>query len=73
MNPTQTETLDILQQVWRQSLLALAAATKCNYATFASALEAASHNESLSPVARAMLSELAESAGVVAPFSATKQ
>ena len=73
MNPTQTETLDILQQVWRQSLLALAAATKCNYATFASALEAASHNESLSPVAPAMLSELAERAGVVAPFSATKQ
>ncbi|WKB52475.1 hypothetical protein [Eleftheria terrae] len=73
MNPIQTETLDILQQVWRQSLLALAAASKANMPIFASALEAASHNESLNPVARAMLAELAESTGVVAPFSATKQ
>ncbi|HWP19389.1 MAG TPA: hypothetical protein VNO84_09690 [Burkholderiaceae bacterium] len=73
MNAVQSETLDILQQVLRQSLLALAAASRANMPVFASALEAASHNESLNPVARAMLAELSESAGIVAPFSATKQ
>ncbi|MEW6099060.1 MAG: hypothetical protein AB1666_07730 [Pseudomonadota bacterium] len=73
MNAVQSETLDILQQVLRQSLLALAASSRANMPLFASALEAASHNEALHPVARAMLAELSESAGIVAPFSATKQ
>ena len=73
MNAVQSETLDIIQQVLRQSLLALAASSAEANKGMLAREEAASHNEALHPVARAMLAELSESAGIVAPFSATKQ
>ena len=64
MNKGDIEVLNIVQQVLRQFMLSLAAGNKANLGDIGNVLEASAAIETLEPMARQMLSDLA--AGAIA-------
>lgn len=62
MNTSELELLNIIQQVLRHVLLALAAGNRANLEDIGTVLEAAAANGALHPMARQMLTDLAAGA-----------
>ncbi|UXY13841.1 hypothetical protein N8I74_10955 [Chitiniphilus purpureus] len=74
MNNDSLEVLNIVQQVLRQFMLAVAAGNQSNLGDIGDVLEAAAARESLDPMARRMLADLASGAhGLHAAGIAKKQ
>lgn len=62
MTESELEALNIIQQVLRPLMLALAASHQADLGKLGAVLEAAAGNESLEPMARQMLADLASGA-----------
>ncbi len=62
MKDSDIEVLNIVQQVLRHMLLALAAGNKANLGDIGAVLEAAATNGAIDPMARQMLADLAAGA-----------
>jgi len=65
MNTSEVELLNVVQQVLRHVLLALAAGNRANLGDVGTVLDAAAANGALHPMARQMLSDLAAGANTL--------
>lgn len=73
MNSENQEVLNIVQQVLRNLMVALAAGNKSNLADISAVLHASAENESLDPMARSMLVDLGDGAAALHAAGIRKQ
>lgn len=73
MTTEQNETLNIVQQVLRFTLIALAAGSRADLALIGGLLEEAAANPELMPEARQMLADLAAGATTLGAGNVTRQ